>query len=228
MAGPVIDVIVPTMWRPERLGRVAANVHEATDAAHVVTFVAEADDSATITAAEALAAADPAVRLITNDRARNYAGACNAAVASSTAEWWFGGADDLNFHQGWDTEALAGAEDALRVVGTNDLLNPYVLSGEHATHYLVHRSYVAEAGGTPDCGPGVAMWEGYDHQYTDTEFVAVARARGEFRPCLDSVVEHLHFGNGKAPMDATYEHGQRHVGADRALFEARRHLWEHQ
>lgn len=224
---PTIDVIIPTMWRPERLGRVATNVHETTANDHIVTFVAEADDGATIGCVHALAQYDPAVRLVINDRARNYAGACNTAIASSTAEWWFGGADDLLFHPGWDLEALTGAGDGRRVIGTNDLFNPYVLNGEHATHYLVHRSYVADVGGTPDCGPGVAMWEGYDHQYTDTEFVGVARARNEFRPCLGSVVEHLHFGNHKAPMDATYERGQRHVEADRVLFEGRRRLWEH-
>lgn len=218
---PLIDVIVPTMWRADRLRRVVRNAHDNTASANIVTLVAEGHDHATVQAARRLASRYPWVRLVVNERAANYAGAVNTAVMSSPAEWWFGGADDLNFHPGWDTACLAAGG---RVVGTNDLFNVDVLAGLHATHYLVHRSY-SDDGGTSDAGPGVALHEGYDHNYVDTEFVAVARARGEFRPCLDAVVEHLHFGAGKSVVDATYDRGQARVMADRDLFLARVAMW---
>lgn len=232
MGTPTIDVMVPSLWRPERLPGVAANIHEATASDHVVTFIAEHDDEPTIAAAKQLEDTDPGVRLVVNDRSRNYAGAINTAVATSQAEWWFAGADDLRFYHDWDAVALAevalgdDGHPTQPVIGTNDLFNPYVRQGEHATHYLVHRSYIEALGGTPDQGPGVALNEGYDHQYTDTEFIGVAAARGMFRPCLGSVVEHLHFGRGMAPMDDTYRWGQKHVKADEAMFNRRRQLWE--
>ena len=65
----------------------------------------------------------------------------------------FAGADDLNFHPGWDTAALAVMDGWVQVVGTNDLLNPYVTAGLHATHYLVDRRYLDDVGGVVDQGP---------------------------------------------------------------------------
>jgi hypothetical protein len=83
----------------------------------------------------------------------------------------FAGADDLNFQPGWDTAALALMDGWVQVVGTNDLLNPYVTAGLHATHYLVDRRYLDDVGGVVDQGPGSFLFDGYDHQYTDTEFI---------------------------------------------------------
>src|SRR5690606_5573746 len=132
MGTPTIDVMVPSLWRPERLPGVAANIHEATASDHVVTFIAEHDDEPTIAAAKQLEDTDPGVRLVVNDRSRNYAGAINTAVATSQAEWWFAGADDLRFHHDWDAVALAevalgdDGHPTQPVIGTNDLFNPYV------------------------------------------------------------------------------------------------------
>jgi hypothetical protein len=115
------------------------------------------------------------------------------------------------------------------------VLNPYVLAGTHATHYLVSRWYLENAGGVADAPPGDPSWpaslrppvlfEGYDHNYTDTEFIETARARGVFAPCLDAVVEHLHVVAGKAQWDETYRKGAARMGDDEVLFQQRRGLW---
>ncbi len=99
--------------------------------------------------------------------------------------------------------ALAQMRDPVQVVGTNDLLNTDVLQGTHATHYLIDRRYIDQAGGVPGAPPGIVLFEGYGHNFTDTEFIAVARARGVFAPCLASVVEHVHFFAGKAEPRGT-------------------------
>src|SRR5690606_14218191 len=128
--------------------------------------------------------------------------------------------DDLHFHPGWDTAALAHMDGWIKVVGTNDLLNPYVRDGLHATHYLIARDYLDNIGGCVDEGPGSFLHEGYDHQYTDTEFIGTAKARARFRPCLESVVEHLHAysGKGEAP-DATTEKASARVVQDSDLYD---------
>ncbi len=223
---PQVDIIIPTFGRADRLRAVADNIHEATPVDHVVTFVAETDDAASVDTVEALETVDDQVRLVVNSRAHNYAGAVNCAIASSSAPFWFGGADDLRFYPNWFEAASALMDGWVMVVGTNDYLNPYVLDGLHATHYLVDRRYTDTWGGTIDQGPGIALFEGYDHQYTDTEFIGVAKARCRFRPCLESPVEHLHFATGKGAWDSTYEWGQKLVEQDRGFYQQRKQAWD--
>jgi hypothetical protein len=103
------------------------------------------------------------------------------------------------------------------VVGTNDLGNPRVLAGEHATHLLIRRSYVDEQGASWD-GPGVVAHEGYRHWYVDDEIVTSAKQRGVWQMALGSVVEHFHPLFGKAEQDDVYRLGQSFAQTDRATF----------
>lgn len=225
---PEIDVIIPTLWRADRLAGLVDNVHETTAAAHLVTFVVERDDPDTAAAVfEIQSRPDPSVRLVVNEGARNTAGAYNTATRICETPFWFAGADDLVFHDEWDVPALAAMRPPIAVVGTNDLAgHPEVLAGRAATHYLVLTSYIREQGGTVDLGAGVAFFEGYPHWGPDSEIVGVARARGVFAPCLEAVVEHRHWLVGKAEMDRTYldKHGGHAEAAQ--VYEQRRHLWE--
>lgn len=134
--------------------------------------------------------------------------------------WLFLVGDDVRFHPGWLDHAQAVAGDRLHVIGTNDLANPRVLAGEHATHLLVRRSYVHEVGASWD-GPGVVAHEGYRHWYVDDEIVTAAKQRGVWGMALGSRVEHLHPLWGTAPPDEVYALGQSHAAADAALFKAR-------
>jgi len=77
-----------------------------------------------------------------------------------------------------------------------------------------------------DEGPGSFLHEGYGHNYTDTEFIGTAKARARFRPCLDSVVRHLHQSAGFTPHDATHDKAEATYGADSELYDARRPLWQ--
>jgi hypothetical protein len=222
-----IDILTPTLWRHDRLAGLAANIHQATRAPHVVTFIAEPDDADTVLAVRKLAIEDPTVRLVVNGGARNTAGAYNTGVRRSSSPFLFFGADDVTYHDGWDEPALDLMVGTIRVVGTNDLAgHPEVLAGTAATHYLVRTRYIREVGGTVDCGPGVVHFEGYPFWGPDSEIVGVARSRGVFAPCLDSVVEHTHWLTGKAQMDRTYEqHAASHELSAR-IFEMRRAMWE--
>jgi glycosyltransferase involved in cell wall biosynthesis len=220
-----ITVIVPTCGRPHHLGPLVGNILTATRSNCDVVVVAEADDDATRVAAANL---DQPSWLVINDRVRSYTGALNAGYVHARGDYVVNGSDDLWFDDDWDVPALAvfAARPELRVVGTNDLGNPAVLQGLTATSYLIDRRYLDEVGGVIDQPPGVVQYEGYDHNFTDTEFVATAQARGVFAPCLDSVVEHRHFVHAKAPWDEGYARSHRHAAEDGAIFESRRHLWE--
>ena len=149
-----------------------------------------------------------------------FAEKVNRGYKFTQEPWLFLVGDDVRFRPGWLDQAQAVAGDKFDVVGTNDLGNPRVTSGEHATHLLVRRSYVDERGASWD-GPGVVAHEGYRHWYVDDELVAVAKQRGVWAPALASIVEHLHPLFGKAESDSVYRLGQSHAEADKALFEKR-------
>ena len=212
-----VAVLIPTVGRPNRIAAVTENVLDSTDHANVY-FICEADDQPTIDAvADTLGA-----NLIINQRTRNYAGAINTGLHETDEPYLFAGADDLVFQPGWFETAVAAMTDEIKVVGTNDLYNPEVLSGSHATHYLVDRWYANTGCVT---APGMMLCELYEHNYCDTEFIQTAMSRGRFAPCMESVVEHRHWAWGKATMDQTYEKGARTVAVDHARFMSRRHLW---
>lgn len=218
---PVISIIVPTFGRAERLNRVAANIHQATSTEHEILIVAERTDEGTVFAA----CREPGVIPVINTRSRNYAGAINTGFQLASGQYIFTGADDLNFHPGWDKAALDQMTGDIRVVGTNDLLNDGVLRGVHATHYLIDRRYIEDPGAVVDAPPRTVLFQGYDHQYSDTEAIGTARARGVFAPCLESIVEHMHFTAGRSLRDATYDKGFARVAQDAELFAQREHLW---
>ena len=219
-----IDILIPTYGRADRLASVAANIHDATEVEHRVVFIIEDGDPASFLAAEKTG--DRTIVLI-NESERNYAGACQTGYECTPAPYLFCGADDLRFHKGWDHAALdtMTALPHLRVVGTNDLCNPYVSAGMHSTHSLVDRRYLDEIGGTVDAGPGSFLPTCFQHNYTDTEFIGTAKMRAVFAPCMDSIVEHLHHGSGKSTYDETYAKGDSHMSDDSALYDERRDLW---
>lgn len=211
-----VAVLIPTLRRAFRLRAVANNVMQS-DSRCVPVFICEAEDEESIETVDQIEGA----QLVINVRARSYAGAINTAVAWMDSDWFFLGSDDLDFRAGWLDSALAVA-DGFDVVGTNDLHNPEVLNGTHSTHSLVRGSYARN--GCVDV-PDVCLFEGYRHNWCDTEFIATASARGVFVPCLDSVVEHLHWVWGNNVMDSTYDKGRLSEGLDRQLFSERQKLW---
>lgn len=219
---PTIEVLVPTIGRADRLSAVAANVHDATEAEHRVVFIVEEHDETTVLAARATGELT-----LVNEHSRNYAGAVQTGYERTDGRYLFCGSDDLRFHRGWDRHALdtMTALPHVRVVGTNDLLNPYVAQGLHATHSLTDRRYLDEVGGVVDGGPGSFLNTMFDHQFTDTEYIGTAKARAVFAPCMASVVEHMHFMAGKSEHDGTYERAYAELAADETLYESRKHLW---
>jgi glycosyltransferase involved in cell wall biosynthesis len=213
----MIAVLIPTLGRPHNIKRVIDDL-EPTAPRNLIDpiFIVEEHDTPTREAIEAIQRT-----YIINKRSPSYSGAINTAVEQTTHEHLFVASDDLHFNNDWHVPLLELAAN-YGLIGTNDLHNHDVLSGSHATHYLVTREY-AEQGTIDNSAP--LLHEGYTHNYCDTEAVDTAKFRGQFRPCLESVVEHLHWAWGLANIDATYSKGSLHVNQDQALFTSRSHLW---
>lgn len=176
----------------------------------------------------------PKVKWLQETHGTSCAQRWNAGYEQTTEPWVLCIGDDVRFHEGWLDGARKLSTD-YDVIGTNDtagkMKNPKVANGSHADHFFVRRSYVEEYGACLD-GPGVLAPEAYGHWYTDMEIVKLAKARGVFSPCLDSVVEHLHPGydgdEAARQADPTYMAAVGMAEADEKTFRSRLPLIEMQ
>jgi hypothetical protein len=218
-ASDEVAVLVPVMRRPDNAEPFMTSLRASTGLARAYAICDRTDHE---TAEAWHRAGAHVVTLVggAHPEGGSFAQKVNMGYRCSTEPWLFLTGDDVRFRPGWLDQAQATAGDKFNVVGTNDLGNPRVTSGEHATHLLVRRSYVDEQGASWD-GPGVVCHEGYRHWFVDDEIVTVAKQRGTWAPSLAAVVEHLHPIFGKAESDPTYRLGQSFVEQDRALFEQR-------
>jgi hypothetical protein len=208
-ASEQVAVIVPVLDRPQNAEPFMRSLRASTGLANVYAVCNNDVDYQTWGQADAIP--------ILTDRI-SFAQKVNDALEHTTERWVFLVGDDVTFRAGWLDHALHVAElTGAQVIGTNDLANSRVTSGEHATHMLISRDYIDEQGASWD-GPGVVCHEGYRHWYVDDEIVTVAKQRGVWAPALASVVEHHHPIFGTAPDDETYRRGQRHAGKDKALW----------
>lgn len=213
--GPVV-ILVPVLRRPHRVRPLLDSVERATPQPHRVVFIPDPDDVTEIVELEAQQAEFMSV-------AGNYSVKINAGIRATDEPLIFIGADDLDFKPGWLEAAAALLDDRIAVVGTQDLCNPRVIAGQHATHFLVARWYVEECGTIDE--PGKLLHEGYPHEYTDDELIGTARKRGAWAFAADSVVEHLHPLAGKAPNEGLYLDARRRLAQGRPIYNRRRHLW---
>ena len=225
-AADCVAVVVPAMRRPQNVEPLVKSLVDTAPEANVY-FVCDPTDHEEIDAVTAAAASYPQVNLILSKRGHTYATKSNVAFENTDEPWVFICGDDVRFHPGWLIEARK-LSDRFDVIGTNDtagkVKNPEVAAGRHADHFFLRRAYIDTYGGCLE-GPGVLAPEVYNHWFTDKEIIELAKARGVFTPCLDSVVEHLHPAyDGREDLrqaDPTYVLGQEAALEDQATFMGR-------
>jgi len=207
-------VLIPVLGRPEHATPFMTSLRASTGLARAYAICQSGDDAA------ASAWLDAGAEVLDSGEQTSFAAKANLGYAKTSEPWMLLVGSDVQFYPGWLDHAQAVAADRFHVIGTNDLGNPKVTSGEHATHLLVRRSYVDEVGASWD-GPGVVCHEGYRHWFVDNEIVICAKQRETWAMALASKVEHLHPLWGKGKMDVVYALGQQHAAADKQQFLAR-------
>lgn len=214
-----VTIIVPLLKRPWRVAPILNSITATTTVPYDVVFCCTPSDYATI---DAVRAEGYTPLEVPWHHRGDYARKIQAGIDSTTSPYVFTGADDLKFHPHWFENAARHMDGTVGVVGTNDLANPRVIRGEHATHFLVARWYCQL--GTIDGDPHL-FHHGYVHEWCDDELVGTAKLRGAWAFAEDSVVEHLHPIAGKAPMDELYASQRVRMGRSRSLYERRKRLW---
>lgn len=208
-----VTIIVPVLGRPQNAAPFMASLR-ASGFIGPPLVMAQAFDTETIAAWENAGA------IVGLSEHRSFASKVNLGTRKSASTWILPVGDDVVFWPGWLPAARTAAGDRYHLVATNDLGNPQVLAGEHATHPLIRRSWIETSGASWD-GPGTVAHEGYGHGWVDAEWTAKARAEDVFVYAPDAVIEHCHPTWGRGARDHVYELGMSTYDDDRRLFEAR-------
>lgn len=211
-------IAVPMLGRPHLVAPLVASIRATCEAR--IVFACTPGDTAAIHAVDA----SGCERLMVDRQpVGDFARKINTVYRATVEPYIFVGASDLEFRPGWYEAALAALTPGIGVVGTNDLCNPRVIAGEHATHFLVTRAYADEFG-TID-GPGAVLFEGYRHEFVDDECVGTAKMRQAYATALTSHVRHLHPDCSDTPRDPLYAQQGARMRASRYLYLTRRRRW---
>jgi glycosyltransferase involved in cell wall biosynthesis len=213
-----IAIVVPTLNRPELLRPLVENIARTTRAPRTVLFVVDEDDL-------------ESRRVVTNTRGASllihdgtYPEKTNAGVRATKEELLLLANDDVVFHSGWYRTARKAFTNGVAVVGPNDL-SPTTEGGLNATFPIVRRSYIEDPGGAWG-ERGVALHEGYHHNWSETELWMLAQERGVAKHVPECIIEHVHPDWAKADMDETYWRGAYSSREeDEVLFSQRRDEW---
>lgn len=221
-----VAVIVPAM-REANLPRLIDSFDATSDGTADLIVIQDDGDNPTVYRSGNLTKFASGKTTSTYAEKVNLAAAVGDELSGSPHDWLLLVGDDVEFKPGW-IEAARKLSTEFDVIGTNDssngVKNPDVASGRHADHFFVRRSYIDTYGACLD-GPGVLAPECYGHWYVDKEMIELAKARGVFTPCLESVIEHHHPGYaGREDLraaDPVYVKAQESAEADRQTFMSR-------
>lgn len=218
--GTGLVILVPMLGRPHRVKPLLESIERATPRANVL-FLLSSNDT---TVRRVVGETGRAFQELPYRTVGDYATKINTGVSVTSEPLLFTGADDLRFWPGWFEAALAMITPGVGVVGTNDLGNPRVLAGDHATHFLVTREYT-KLGTIDRPGSGMLFHPEYPHEFVDDEFVGTAKHRAAWAMAVDAHVEHLHPNWGKAKTDALYQQQPARMRMGQAVYRRRRRLW---
>ncbi len=214
-----IVVLVPVYQRPHRVIPLLRSFEKSRPNHAFVTFIASPEDSDQLDALEGtnhLVVPFPRAR---GDWARKI----NWGYRNTSEPWILCGADDIDFHPGWDRALRRAIRYGKRVLGTNDLNPNHNPENIYSPHPLVARSYVEQHGVVDKRGQ--VMCEQYHHNYPDRELAATAISRNEWQYVPDAILEHLHPGWTDTPPDHTYAIGAQHGIRDYNMYIRRHRLW---
>lgn len=202
-----VAIFIPTMKRFDLLKPLAEGLKKSTDHPYTLYLISDEPEIFDLDLPKDVVIFQPPKDCVSYSQRINY------AYHHTTENYFFTGANDLEFQKNW-------LENALRlgvgsgVVAVNDTLNP------NGTSFLIKRDYIKKHGGTFD-GDDQVFWKGYRHNFCDTELLAKAKSIGQWTYAASSFVTHKHWLNKIRPKDEVDQIASDSFVADELKFKAR-------
>ena len=208
-----ISIIIPTYCRPRQVHDFTAQLIRTVERFDTeIIVVAEVNENAL-----SLVKALPVVTTFHKDWRGSMAN-WNIGAGMATGDILALFSDDLFPLDNWLDKALEQMEIAgCCYCGLNDLLGRNGWDSD-PTHWIITRQGIID-----HCG-GCIMPPAYTMTYGDNEIAARLRRANQYTWCKQAMVDHRHPSQGKAKTDRGYLNMQRHLDADRLIFEARKAL----
>jgi glycosyltransferase involved in cell wall biosynthesis len=219
----VIDILIPSLGRAEKLIPLLDNINETTPEPHSVVFVLDEGDQESQEVVMGYGKPGTWAYIVLQDGTLPVK--TNAGYHFGEGEFVLATGDDVVFHPGWLEAALAVFEDPTVCLVGGDDLSPATADRTHATMPILRRSYCEDPGAA--FGERNSIFhEGYTHNFVETETCHLAQHRGVWGWAEDCVIEHCHPAWGKRDEDDTDRKGnQQGWEQDEALFHQRQRQW---
>ena len=206
----MIDILIPSLNRPQRLPALIANLHATTKFPHKLHFAISDVESARILQL----AGENYVMDCGEPPESTFGNRCNRLYLLGNMPFVYTVGDDDEHLDGWDTYMLAKFVPGIELV---------ISKCNHMT--MMTRNYIETQSGCVDI-PNV-IYGPYAHNYTELELCCTAKMRGVAAWCnVPTVIHHRHVGNGDCCVgdfehDDTYKRGDDTFAEDERLFQQR-------
>lgn len=205
-----VAIFIPSMSRFDRLIPLAETIKKTTKHPYTIYLITDEPE------AEEAAKKMPNTVFIKSPKdCVSYAKRINYLYQNTSERYFFTGSNDITFCEGWLENALLNTISG-GVVAVNDGFNP------NGTNFLIDREYIKTFGGT-FFNENEVMWEGYRHNFCDTELISKARVCNQYVYVQNSYVLHEHYLNKKRLSDMVDEIATSSYNDDRLKFTER---WE--
>lgn len=207
MSKPEVSIILPSLNRYQKLGRVLDNLKATIHGIEVEYIILLSENDALSIRETKGRGIEP---IITPHNIRPVQ-LWNMGAKLSQAEWLYLGSDDVIHPPNWLRICLSTPNRGFIGIGDGKI------SPNWAPFFLVTKSWCRENQN------GVFLVPHYKHWGLDPEICARAARSGTFL-FAPIKVEHIHYAFGKASRDSTYKRAEEYHEKDMALFKKRRDL----
>jgi hypothetical protein len=200
-----VGILIPSLNRPHLLKGLVENIHATAGHDHKLHFVVSDPESIAVLT-------ELGEHFVTDDGGTVIERVNRLFDETDEPLFYYCGDDDIHY-DGWLAKMVA--------LLTSDVA--MVVSSDYSTT-LIRRHYITQRSGCADV-PGVVLFPGYHHNFSEVELICTAYDRNVVAWCDEPTIEHVRHLDGQAPYDDTYKRGDDTWGADETTWNSRGNLW---
>jgi hypothetical protein len=210
-----ISILIPSAYRSQNLARLLNAIYASELIIPVEVIVGIMRDDAASAEVVKRYPVDTVIERDVSEYPGGAAAGWNKLAQFARYDWLCLLADDTLPQWDWLIYVKAAHEqlDKPGLIGLNDL---HTSGDKYATHFLLHRQFIAE-----HCGGAVIPHE-YRSWWFDVELCEIAQQHDAYQFAPRAIVEHIHYDWNDEVFDKTYADSLPWHESDRVIYEQRK------